>query len=123
VKEQASVAASAAKEAAQKGQAKVGEVQAKRAADGVLRQLGLAAYLQQAGRASAGVDDDIAAGRFGDLRLERVVRAIDAVFPKDRLEECDTAAVSVQTLDGQVFDAIVYAEQEPARWMAGTKKR
>ena len=60
VKEQASVAASAAKEAAQKGQAKVGEVQAKRAADGVLRQLGLAAYLQQAGRASAGVDDDIA---------------------------------------------------------------
>ena len=60
VKEQASVAASAAKEAAQKGQAKVGEVQAKRAADGVLRQLGLAAYLQQAGRAPASVDDDIA---------------------------------------------------------------
>jgi len=60
VKEQASVAASAAKEAAQKGQAKVGEVQAKRAADGVLRQLGLAAYLQQAGRAPATVDDDIA---------------------------------------------------------------
>ena len=60
VKEQASVAASAAKEAAQKGQAKVGEVQANRAADGVLRQLGLAAYLQQAGRAPASVDDDIA---------------------------------------------------------------
>jgi hypothetical protein len=44
VKEQASVAAAAAKEAAQKGQAKVEEVQAKRAADGMLRKLGLAVY-------------------------------------------------------------------------------
>jgi len=41
VKEQAASAASAAKDAAAKGQAKVGEVQAKRGADGVLRQLGL----------------------------------------------------------------------------------
>jgi len=46
VKEQAASAASAAKDAAAKGQAKVGEMQAKRGADGVLRQLGLAAYLQ-----------------------------------------------------------------------------
>jgi hypothetical protein len=53
VKEQASVAASVAKEAAQKGQTKVEEMQAKRSADGVLRQLGLATYLQQAGRASS----------------------------------------------------------------------
>ncbi len=59
VKEQAAVAASAAKDAAQKGQAKVGEVQAKRASDGLLRQLGLATYLQATGRAPADVDDDI----------------------------------------------------------------
>jgi hypothetical protein len=60
VKEQASVAASVAKEAAQKGQTKVEEMQAKRSADGVLRQLGLATYLQQAGRASSMVDADVA---------------------------------------------------------------
>ena len=60
VKEQASVAAAAAKDAAQKGQAKVGEVQAKRAADGVLRQLGLAAYLLQTERAKGTTESDIA---------------------------------------------------------------
>ena len=60
VKEQASVAASVAKEAAQKGQTKVEEIQAKRSADGVLRQLGLATYLKEAGRAPSMVDADVA---------------------------------------------------------------
>jgi hypothetical protein len=60
VKEQASAAAAAAKEAAAKGQAKVDELQAKRAADGVLRQLGLATYLQKVGRPTASADSDIA---------------------------------------------------------------
>jgi hypothetical protein len=60
VKEQASVAAAAAKEAAQKGQAKVGEVQAKRAADGVLRKLGLAFYLQKTDRAKETTEGEIA---------------------------------------------------------------
>jgi hypothetical protein len=60
VKEQASAAAAAAKDAAQKGQAKVDELQAKRAADGVLRQLGLAVYLQKTDRAKASSDSDIA---------------------------------------------------------------
>jgi hypothetical protein len=59
VKEQAASAASAAKDAAAKGQAKVGEVQAKRGADGVLRQLGLAAYLQTQNRAPASTDSGI----------------------------------------------------------------
>lgn len=52
VKEQASAAAAAAKEAGKKGQAKVDEMQAKKAADGVLRQLGLAFYLQKTDRAT-----------------------------------------------------------------------
>lgn len=60
VKEQASAAAQAAKEAAQKGQAKVDEMQAKKAADGVLRQLGLAVYLQKTDRATGSADGDIA---------------------------------------------------------------
>lgn len=59
VKESAASAASAAKDAAAKGQAKVGEVQAKRSADGVLRQLGLTAYLQTQNRAPASAESDI----------------------------------------------------------------
>ncbi len=50
LKEQASAAVDAAKGAAQKGQEKLDEVQAKRAADGVLRQLGLSTFLQKVGR-------------------------------------------------------------------------
>jgi hypothetical protein len=60
VKEQASSAAAAAKEAGKKGQAKVDEIQAKKAADGVLRQLGLAFYLQKTDRASDSTNGDIA---------------------------------------------------------------
>ncbi len=52
VKEQAATAQAVAKDAAQKGQAKLDEVQAKRAADGLLRDLGLAAYAEQTGRGS-----------------------------------------------------------------------
>ncbi|MFI5036150.1 MAG: hypothetical protein ACHQFZ_08100 [Acidimicrobiales bacterium] len=59
VKEQASAAAAAAKEAAQKGQAKVDEMQAKKAADGVLRQLGLAFYLLKTDRATGTTNSDI----------------------------------------------------------------
>ncbi len=60
VKEQAAAAAKSAKEAAAKGQDKVAEMQAKKAADGVLRQLGLAVYLQKTNRATASADSDIA---------------------------------------------------------------
>jgi hypothetical protein len=27
--------------------------------------------------------------------------------------------ISIQTLDGGMFDAIVFGEREPGRWMAG----
>lgn len=68
VKEQASVASAAAKEVAQKGQAKVDSIQAKRAADALLRDLGLAAYLEQEGRGTAATPSDI----------ERLVAALKA---------------------------------------------
>jgi hypothetical protein len=78
VKEQASVAAAAAKDAAQKGQAKVEEVQAKRAADGVLRDLGLAAYLQATDRATPSIESN-AAGYVETLRAyEAEHGALDA---------------------------------------------
>ena len=63
IKEQATQAATkgaaVAKDTAQKGQ--VDQVQAKRNVDGVLRQLGLAVYLQASERTSSTSDADIAA--------------------------------------------------------------
>lgn len=58
VKEQAATATAVAKDAAQKGQAKLDEMQAKRAADGLLRDLGAVAYAEQTGRASASAEAD-----------------------------------------------------------------
>jgi hypothetical protein len=59
VKEQAAVATAAAKDAAQKGQAKIDDLQAKRAADALLRDLGAAVYAQRTGRAGAGADGEV----------------------------------------------------------------
>jgi hypothetical protein len=59
VKDTASAAAAATKEAAQKGQAKLDEMQAAKVADGMLRDLGAAAYAQRTGRASDTTDADI----------------------------------------------------------------
>ena len=53
VKEGAAQATAVAKDAAQKGQAKLDTIQAKRAADGLLRDLGAAAYAEKVGRAPA----------------------------------------------------------------------
>ncbi|HVX23311.1 MAG TPA: hypothetical protein VHB02_18360 [Acidimicrobiales bacterium] len=58
MKEQAAVATAVAKDAAQKGQAKLDEMQAKRAADGLLRDLGAVIYGQRSGRASSTADAD-----------------------------------------------------------------
>jgi hypothetical protein len=51
-----------------------------------------------------------------DLR----VKTLEAWVRLDDLEQRGGGAISVQTLDGQVFDAIVFGEQEPGRWMAGS---
>lgn len=59
VKEQAATATAAAKDAAHKGQAKLDELQAKRVADALLRDLGAAVYSQQAGRGTPGSQEEI----------------------------------------------------------------
>jgi hypothetical protein len=59
VKAQASAATVMAKDAAQKGQAKLDEVQSKREADGILRDLGAAFYATRTGRATPTTDADI----------------------------------------------------------------
>ncbi len=53
VKEQASQLAQKAQEAGKAGQAKIEDAQARRKADGMLRQLGSAVYAQRTGAASA----------------------------------------------------------------------
>lgn len=59
VKEQAATATAAAKDAAQKGQAKLDEMQAKRVADGLLHDLGAAVYSQQSGHGTPSSQDDV----------------------------------------------------------------
>lgn len=59
VKAQATAATEMAKDAAAKGQAKMNEAQAKKAADGMLRDLGAAYYATKVGRATPTTDADI----------------------------------------------------------------
>jgi hypothetical protein len=59
VKATAATATEAAKDAAAKGQAKLDEAQAKKGADGMLRDLGAAFYATKTGRATPTTDADI----------------------------------------------------------------
>jgi hypothetical protein len=59
VKAQATAATELAKDAAAKGQAKLDEAQAKKAGEGMLRDLGAAFYATQTGRATPTTDADI----------------------------------------------------------------
>jgi hypothetical protein len=60
VKAQATAATEMAKDAAAKGQAKMNEVQAKKVADGMLRDLGAAFYATKTGRSTPSTDSEIA---------------------------------------------------------------
>lgn len=60
VKAQASQLAQKAQEAGKAGQAKLEDVQARRRADGLLRDLGAAVYAQRSGRAGGDHDAEIA---------------------------------------------------------------
>jgi hypothetical protein len=68
VKEQASQLAQKAQEAGKAGQAKIEDVQARRKADGMLRQLGAAVYAQRSG--TAGADNS--------AEVERIVAELKA---------------------------------------------
>jgi hypothetical protein len=59
VKAQATAATVMAKDAAQKGQAKLDEVQSKKSADGILRDLGAAFYATKTSRTTPSTDSDI----------------------------------------------------------------
>ncbi len=59
VKATAATATEAAKDAAAKGQAKLDDVQAKKSADGMLRDLGAAYYATKVGRATPATDSEM----------------------------------------------------------------
>ena len=54
--------------------------------------------------------------------LHQDIRAktLEAWVQLDNLDQRAGGVISVQTSDGRVFDAIVFAEQEPGKWMAGS---
>ncbi|MGH9044798.1 MAG: hypothetical protein ACRDVP_08225 [Acidimicrobiales bacterium] len=66
MKEGAAQATAVAKDAAQKGQAKLDALQAKRAADALLRDLGAVVYAEKTGRSSGDAD-----------RTARIVTALE----------------------------------------------
>lgn len=47
-------------------------------------------------------------------------KTLEAWVLLDNLEQRGGGCISVQTLNGNVFDAIVFGEREPKRWMAGS---
>jgi hypothetical protein len=47
-------------------------------------------------------------------------KTLEAWVQLDNLEQGGGAAISLQTLDGVTFDAIVFGEREPKKWMAGS---
>ncbi|QDS88521.1 Planctomycete cytochrome C [Rosistilla ulvae] len=47
-------------------------------------------------------------------------KSLEVVVQLDDLQQHGGAALSIQTTDGVLFDAIVFAEREPRRWMSGS---
>jgi hypothetical protein len=47
-------------------------------------------------------------------------KTLTAWIQLERFDQAGGGAITVETLDGGVFDAIVYGEQTPRRWMAGS---
>lgn len=47
-------------------------------------------------------------------------KTLEAWVQLDNPDQAGGAAISLQTLDGATFDAIVFGEREPKKWMAGS---
>jgi hypothetical protein len=54
------------------------------------------------------------------LPLDLEAKTLEAWVRLENLDQRGGAAISVESLDGSVFDAIVFGEREPKRWMAGS---
>lgn len=54
------------------------------------------------------------------LATDLTEKTLEAWVQLDNLDQRGGGVISVQTLDGVTFDAIVYGEREPQKWMAGS---
>ena len=54
------------------------------------------------------------------LTKELKAKTLEVWVSLENLAQRGGGAISIQTLDGGVFDAIVFGEREPKRWMAGS---
>lgn len=54
------------------------------------------------------------------LKQTLTEKSLEVVVQLDKLEQQGGAAISMQTTNGVLFDAIVYAERERQRWMNGS---
>ncbi len=63
-------------------------------------------------------DGDLAAT--GPLPFDLQEKTLEAWLELEDFDQQGGGVVSVETLGGEVFDAIVFAEREPQRWMAGS---
>ena len=54
------------------------------------------------------------------LKQKLTEKTLAAWVQLDNLDQRGGAAISIQTPNGVVFDAIVYGEREPTQWMAGS---
>ncbi len=58
--------------------------------------------------------------RTGPLSKDIREKTLEAWVALDRLDQGGGAALSIESEDGGVFDAIVYGEREAGKWMAGS---
>jgi len=54
------------------------------------------------------------------LAKELREKTLEVWLRLDRLDQRGGGIMSVQSLDGKVFDAVVFGEREPGRWLAGS---
>ena len=90
-----------------------------------LRDLVGAAHVQLQGGArqdAAGLAVDGKQAHALSAPIDRPLKAktLAAVVRLDNLQQRGGGVISLQTLDGNLFDAIVFGEQDPERWMAGS---
>ncbi len=72
-------------------------------------------------RSSEGlVVDGSSFGRTPRLPRDLLEKTLEVCVRLKTLDQAGGAAICVQTADGGAFDAIVYGELEPRRWMAGS---
>ncbi|MCA9187423.1 MAG: DUF1553 domain-containing protein [Pirellulaceae bacterium] len=66
------------------------------------------------------IDDDTSFAETSPLMFDVGPKTLEAVVMLSDLDQRGGGAISIQNQNGDVFDAIVYGEREPRRWMAGS---